>query len=260
MLLGPLQAEWDEIRHRHGLPRLGADLAQAFSSPYLYLVPSCLDFDRARTDLPERVHYVGPCLPKVAEAAGWQSPFSGTRPLVYATAGTVHNSPIFLQELIEASRGEDHDVFITTGSNNERQEFGSLPSNVHVTSFVPQDLVLSKAHAVLCNGGSGAVMGALVRGRPLVLAPLAADQPENALRCAERGVGITLGRVALSATSIRDAVRRILQESSFRTRAEELGRKLATLDGPARAAELLAELARTRSPLLRTTTALRGAA
>jgi MGT family glycosyltransferase len=196
----------------------------------------------------------------VATAAGWQSPFSGNRPLVYATAGTVHNAPIFLQELIEASRGEEHDVFITVGTNNDCQGFRNLPPNVQLASFIPQDLVLSKAAAVLCNGGSGAVMGALVRGRPLVLTPLAADQPENALRCAERGVGISLGRVPLSASAIRDAVRRVLNESSFRVRAEELGGKLASLDGPGRAAELLEQLSRTGGPLLRSSSVLRGAA
>jgi MGT family glycosyltransferase len=203
--------------------------------------------------LPEHVHYVGPCLPTVADGASWQSPFSGTRPLVYATAGTVHNAPTFFRELIEASRGEEHDVFITVGTNNDCAGFRELPANVRVASFVPQDLVLSKADAVLCNGGSGAVMGALVRGRPLVLTPLAADQPENAQRCAERGVGISLAREPLAATAIRGAVRRILKESSFRARAEELGGRLAGLNGPARACELLEKLAKMQAPLLRST-------
>jgi MGT family glycosyltransferase len=260
ILLGPLQSEWSRIRRSHGLRPAQGDLADTFSSPYLYLVPSSLDFDRARSDLPERVHYVGPCMPPSAPVEAWQSPFSGSRPLVYATAGTVHNAPIFLRELIEASRGEEHDVFITVGTNNDCQEFCELPANVQVAGFVPQDLVLSKAAAVLCNGGSGAVMGALVRGRPLVLTPLAADQPENALRCAERGVGISLGRKPLSASAIRDAVRRILNETSFRVRAEELGGKLAALNGPDRAAELLEQLSRTKGPLRRSSSALRGAA
>jgi UDP:flavonoid glycosyltransferase YjiC (YdhE family) len=124
---------------------------------------------------------------------------------------------------------------------------------VRVASFVPQDLILSQADAVLCNGGSGAVMGALVRGRPLVLTPLAADQPENAQRCAERGVGISLGREPLAAAAIRGAVRRILKESSFRARAEELGGRLSTLNGPVRATELLEQLAQKRAPLVRQT-------
>ncbi len=253
LLLSPLQREWAEIRRSHGLKAVGADLAEAFSSPYLYLVPSSLDFDRARSDLPDHVHYVGPCLATAAGGASWESPFSGDRPLVYATAGTVHNAPTFLGELIEASRGEEHDVFITVGSNNDCASFRELPTNVRVASFVPQDLVLSQAGAVLCNGGSGAVMGALVRGRPLVLTPLAADQPENAQRCAERRLGISLGREPLAAATIRAAVRRILRESGFRARAEALGGRLSTLNGPVRAAELLEQLAKTRAPLVRQT-------
>jgi MGT family glycosyltransferase len=251
LLLGPLIRDWSAVRAEHRLPPLAGDLASVFASPFLYLIPSSADFDRSRSDLPGHVHYVGPCLPTTGDDAHWENPFQSERPLVYATAGTVHNAHAFLSKLIEASRGENHDLFVTAGKNNDPSAWRDLPPNVRVAGFVPQDLVLRRASAVLCNGGSGAVMGSLVRGRPLVLVPLSADQPENALRCVERGVGLALGGRSLKVEAIRHALRRVLTEPSFCDRARRLGATLSALNGPERAAELLEQLATTHAPVVR---------
>jgi MGT family glycosyltransferase len=250
-LVGPLAREWSAVRAQYRLPATGRDLAEAFSSPFLYLIPSSVDFDRPRSDLPAQVHYVGPCVAGAPAQSTWENPFPRGRPLVYATAGTVHNSAEFLSKLIAASQGEGYDLFVTVGKNHDESAFRALPANVKVAPFVPQDLVLEKAAAVLCNGGSGAVMGSLVRGRPLVLVPLAADQPENAQRCVERGVGVSLRERSLSVETIRRAVRRVLGEDGFRERARRLGGKLSALNGPGNAADLLEQLAERRAPVLR---------
>jgi MGT family glycosyltransferase len=248
--LSPLRREWSAVRRRHGLPPVGGDLVSALASPYLYLIPSSLAFDRAASDRPPHVHHVGPCLPRAA-AERWEPPFPPGRPLVYATAGTVHNARDFLAPLIEAARGEPYDLFVTVGRNHDPDAWADLPPNVRIERFVPQDLVLAHARAVLCNGGSGAVMGALVAGRPLVLVPLAADQPENARRCVERGVGLLVRARPLRPAAIRQALRQVLGDPGYRDRAASLGSRLAREDGATRASELLEALTRTGKPVPR---------
>lgn len=239
-----LEAEWSVIRARHGLPKCG-HLAASFGSPYLYMVPSPAEFDAPRSDLPPQVHHVGPCLPRAPVASdSWEPPFERELPLVYATAGTVFNDVGFLTRLIDAARGEAFNLFVTLGKNRSATEFPNLPANVRVAPFVNQDLILPKTSAIICNGGSGAVMGALVHGVPLVVLPMSADQPENAQRCAELGAGIALRRRPLKAEAIRGAVRQLLAESKYRQRARALSSRFSALNGPANAAGLLEGLAR----------------
>jgi zeaxanthin glucosyltransferase len=60
-----------------------------------------------------------------------------------------------------------------------------------------------------------------------------------AARVAARGAGIVVPRKKLSADRLRRAVQLVLDEPSYRERAQELGRTLREIDGPAMAAEII---------------------
>jgi MGT family glycosyltransferase len=251
VLNGLLASEWGRLRAREGLPPGAPHLAESVSSPYLYTIPSPAEFDFPRADLPPHVHYVGPCLE--AEPAGehWSNPFGGRRPLVYCTAGTVADPRPLARAAVEAVRGEPVDLFITLGPHVPPSELGPLPPNVAVAPFVPQRLLLPHASAVLCNGGSGAVMGALAAGRPLIVAPQLSDQPENAARCAALGAAVVLPAHRASASALREALRAVLGRPSYAAAAARMAASLAALDGPAAAARLLVRLAKTGRPVHR---------
>jgi UDP:flavonoid glycosyltransferase YjiC (YdhE family) len=55
--------------------------------------------------------------------------------------------------------------------------------------------VLDAAAAVVCHAGVGTVYGALSAGVPLVVAPLAADQPICAMGCVLAGAAVSLAPV-----------------------------------------------------------------
>lgn len=85
-------------------------------------------------------------------------------------------------------------------------------------------------------------MAALVNGLPLVVSPISADQPDNAERCAALGIGGVVESERFSPEALRDAVRMILSEPSYRRSAERIRDEIHALPGPEHAARLLEQL------------------
>jgi UDP:flavonoid glycosyltransferase YjiC (YdhE family) len=77
---------------------------------------------------------------------------------------------------------------------------------------------------------------------PVVAMPLGRDQLDNAARVAHHGAGLRLKPKA-PADAIARAVKRVLDEPSFRANAERLGAAIAAETAEDRAAEELEDLA-----------------
>jgi MGT family glycosyltransferase len=146
-------------------------------------------------------------------------------PFVYATMGTVFNEPQLFRLLLDALDGLP--AVLTTGRGASVD--GSIPAGVVVAEFLPQEDVLSHAHAVVSHGGSGTMLGALAHGLPLVLVPQGADQFDNAVLCEAAGVAVVVGRDELDAVTVRAALERVLEEPSFAAAAGRLAAEMAAM-------------------------------
>jgi UDP:flavonoid glycosyltransferase YjiC (YdhE family) len=251
-VFGLLAKRWEKFRAAQGLPPKHVTLAEHVLSPYLYIIPSVARFDYSREDLPPQVHYVGPCLwaePSTVE--DWVPDFPHDYPIVYCTAGTVADSLAFIKTFIAAVDGKQVNLFATLGKQHSPAALGALPENVKVTQYMPQKLVLRHVDAVICNGGSGATMAAVLAGKPMVIIPMISDQPENARRWERLGVAKTLKLGDLNVVSAWSLIRAVISDPQLRARAEELGRAFARVDGPAQGASLLEALANTLQPVRR---------
>jgi MGT family glycosyltransferase len=181
----------------------------------------------------------------------------GSRPVVYATLGSVFNhAPHIFEVILTALADEPLDLIITVGPGNDPERFGTQPPNVHIVSYLPQSLLLPRCDLVITHAGFNTVMAALSAGLPLYCLPMGADQPYNALRCVELGVGLsaahgptpnpvgpTIDPEGLDPAEIRSAVRRLLDETRWREAAERLRSEILSLPGPDEAAGLLEQLA-----------------
>ena len=156
----------------------------------------------------------------------------GARPVLYVSLGTV---PLFNQVatfdvLLEAVAGEDLDVVVTIGPNNDPDALAAVPSNVHVHRWLPLRALLAHCDAVVCHGGSGTTLAALHAGLPLVLVPQGADQFENALACAKAGAAQVLRPEELDASAVRDAVLAVIApDSPERAAARGLAQEIAAM-------------------------------
>ncbi len=173
------------------------------------------------------------------------------RPTVYATLGTVFNSarPVF-DAILAALRDEPVNLILTVGRNVDPDTFGPQPGNVHIARYIPQTLILPRCDAVVAHGGINTVLAALLAGKPLVLLPQGADQFLNAQRCEALGTGRTVTPGAQTPEAIREAVRAVLGEGSYRESTERARAEIAAMPGPEEAVGLLERLAREKRPIL----------
>jgi MGT family glycosyltransferase len=125
--------------------------------------------------------------------------------------------------------------------------FGPQPPNVHIERHLPQTQLLPHCDLFISHGGFNSVKEALSRGVPLVVLPIMSDEPYSAERCAALGVGRAVAPEERTPEAIRDAVRSLLNDPSYRARAEELSAEMQALPGAERVVELLTGLARNRA-------------
>lgn len=243
------QRDANALRAEYGLAPIRTSVTQFAASMPLYMIPSTPEFDLCRADLPPAVHYIGPCSWDQGAASSTLRPWddlNGERPLVYVTEGTLRSSePFLLQTALKALTDAPVCVLMTTGTHRDPQSLARnrLPSNIRVERYVPMSAFIGRTDVVVTTGGSGTVMTAIKAGVPLVVVPTEWDQPENARRVAESGVGLRLSRRQCSARRLRQSIMRVLNDSFFRSNAGILAEKCRSYGGPRQAAILLTELA-----------------
>jgi UDP:flavonoid glycosyltransferase YjiC (YdhE family) len=185
-------ATLDELRAELGLARdPHADALRG--SPYLTLVPPALEQPGALG--PPVTHRFRQVRDGTSPLPDWWG--GNDDPVVYLTFGSVAGLLGFFprpyRDAIESLAGVRARVLLTTGADGDPAGLGPLPPNVHAERWVPQELVLPHAAAVICHGGYGSVLGALAHGLQLVTMPIfGGDQWHNGRRVAEIGAGIAL--------------------------------------------------------------------
>jgi UDP:flavonoid glycosyltransferase YjiC (YdhE family) len=140
-----------------------------------------------------------------------------SRPLVYVTMGTAFNkkSEIF-RAILDGLTREPIDVVVTVGASGDPEALGSPTANVRIERFIPQSLLLPHCSVFVSHGGSGALLGALNAGVPILAIPQGADQFLNADRIIETGIGLRLMPHELNPDTVRDAVRTLIDDGRYR--------------------------------------------
>ncbi len=176
------------------------------------------------------------------------------RPTVHGTLGTTIGSrtPGAFEALAEGLAGEPYNVILTVGRNRDPAEVDPGASNVFVERYIPHSLLLPHCDAVVCHCGLSTTLVTLMNGLPLVAIPLGDDQIDNAERVRQIGAGIIINPDERTHERVREAVRTVLEDSSYRVNAERFRDDVQALPGLDYAAELLERLARERRPIIRT--------
>jgi UDP:flavonoid glycosyltransferase YjiC (YdhE family) len=204
-------------------------------SDELALVATLPSLEVPRADWPAYAHVIGPCLYDTGSDVPALPPDAG--PLVLIAASTAHEHLALVRASLDAVARLGVRAVLTSGKSPAPE---ALPDGVVAASFVSHDALLPQCNAVICNGGHGIVARALSHGVPLVVVPGHGDQQENGYRVARAGAGLAVKRRKLGRLS--GALREVLADRRFAEAAGRIAREAATLDGPARAAELVEAL------------------
>lgn len=167
-------------------------------------------------------------------------------PLVVAGLGTntaLHpaDRPLF-EPIVEALGSLPCTAVVALGSTQRLAAWtGPRRSNVRLVSFVRQRLLLRTAAAFITHAGFSSVTEGLLAGVPMLAIPVMAEQPRNAARLSELGLGVTLPLEQADPASIAAATTRLLTENAFTTAARAIQRESLGLPGFDHLATELAE-------------------
>ena len=206
------------LRARYGLP-VDVELARWHAAGFLTTRPPALRNPDDAMPSATRPLRPEPSDEVVASTPGWVAERDPSVRRVAITLGTaVPDRAETLAPLASAFADLEAEVVVTTGPGVDPQALGPMPGNVRVSAYVPMSRLLATCDVLAFHGGSGTMLAALSAGVPLVVMPVAADQPENADRCAAAGVGVTLGPAARDPASVRRAVELVLDTPGYRAR------------------------------------------
>lgn len=175
-------------------------------------------------------------------------------PLVYLTLGTSVNGLLdVFRAALAALDGLPVRVAVSVGRDQDPAVLGDRGPAVFVARYIPHSAVLPRCAAAVVHGGFNTVLGALTYGVPFVCIPVNGDQPVNAQRCEALGVSLTCGDSSPDAlemrapkidpAALREQIRRILDETTFRTAAQAISVEIAGLPPAEAGVGLIEELA-----------------
>ena len=127
-----------------------------------------------------------------------------------ADAGVVRSDPGWAARRADQPRGR------ASGGTATRPSLARSRRMSASRGTCPPAALLPRCDVVVTHGGFGTIMGCLAVGVPLVVIPVNGDQPRNARRCADLGVGRVVGPDERTPEVIRTAVRAVLADPSYR--------------------------------------------
>jgi UDP:flavonoid glycosyltransferase YjiC (YdhE family) len=221
----------NRLRAAHGLPP-DPELARQHARGFLTTRPPSLH--DPSDPMPASARPLRPVAADeaLADAPGWiDNPRAARR--VCVTMGTMPlATEAVLPWIAAAFEGFDGEVVVTTGPSTDPALLGSPPENARVVPYVPMSRLLPTCAAVVFHAGSGTMLAALAAGVPMVLVPVAADQPTNAERCEAAGVGVVVRRDARDAAAVRDAVDRVLGDERYAAAARRVRLEIEAMPPP----------------------------
>ena len=118
-----------------------------------------------------------------------------------------------------------------------------VPDTVLMVDSIPFSWLFRRVAAVVHHGGAGTTSAGLRAGVPSIVIPFFGDQPFWGQRVAELGVGpAPIPRRRLTVERLAQAMQKAVTDQTMRQRAADLGAKIRTEDGIARAVAVVQQI------------------
>jgi UDP:flavonoid glycosyltransferase YjiC (YdhE family) len=165
------------------------------------------------------------------------------RPFVYATVGGAVASEAFVETLVEGLERSEVQGLITVGTRLPVSVVARFNrGRVRALSFLTDDLrAMRAADMLLWHGGHETMLKAVACGTPAVGVPFEFDQLSNVRALERTGAGLRLKRDSMSPAGVASAVRRVLDQPSYREAAQRLAKSNRQAGGAQRLVDLIAE-------------------
>lgn len=160
----------------------------------------------------------------------------GPPPVVFTLGTTAVNDPgRFYEEGIAAvSKLGIRAVLLTGAAGVDR--FRAHSDQIAVVASAPHDLLFPRACLVVHQGGIGTLSEVILAGKPMVIAPFAHDQADNAWRASRLGASLTVPRSRFRADNLARLIRAMALEPRWKRAASKAQRAIQREHGARTAA------------------------
>jgi rhamnosyltransferase subunit B len=171
----------------------------------------------------------------------------GEPPIVFTLGSTaVRVGENFFRTSIEVARRLKRRALLLVSDSGDLS-MNDPANGIGVFDYAPHSLVMPRASVVVHQGGIGTAGQALRAGRPMLIVPHGQDQPDNARRCVELGVGRLLAVKRYSVGRVTKEIGELLANKSYGDRAAEMGRTVEAEHGSETACNLIEDALRQRA-------------
>jgi glycosyltransferase (activator-dependent family) len=158
------------------------------------------------------------------------------RPRVALTMGvslTDHGAgySVGVQNVLDELSTLDIEV-VATIAESEQQKLRNVPDNARIVSYAPLHALAPTCSAIITHGGYGTFLTAALHGVPQLSAPWDFDAPVLATRAAAQGGSLMIRADEATGPVVREYVRRLLDEETFKQRAAALRDEIHALPTP----------------------------
>jgi MGT family glycosyltransferase len=236
----PIVATVNEFHQQHGLDEYKPRSPIRHELAEISQIPARFDFPNRK--LHDRFHYVAPFHSLESRSAvefPWEK-LTDDKPIIYASMGTIQNRMKHVFETVaKACEPLAVQLVISLGGGANLDDFSSLAGDPIVVHYAPQLELLKRSAICITHAGMNTTLECLAHGVPMLAIPVTNDQPGVSTRIEHHGVGRRLSLGKLNADEVRADLQLLLSDSNFRNRSLEFKEQLASMDGPALAADII---------------------
>ncbi|XP_017492770.1 PREDICTED: uncharacterized UDP-glucosyltransferase YdhE-like, partial [Rhagoletis zephyria] len=256
LLQETLQEFHEKMAREYGVPVPNADslLQTAHYSPYLniYAYPEELDYLDIRP-LPPTFRAF-PHFIRLSEKA--EEDFSGIPEeflslklgkLVYVSMGSMGSvCRLLMSRLVEMLSSSTNRFIFSLGPSYDHltKEKGPLPSNIWAAKFVPQIEVLQLVDLVVTHGGNNTLLESLYFGKPMIVCPLFAEQPENAQRLEEVGLGLRINPYTCEPEEMLSKIEQLLGDEALKQKLKVISQQMQASQSTQQVAQAIVKVAK----------------
>jgi len=208
------------------------------------------------------VVHTGPMFSSQAQAPlpDWIDDFAGDKPLIWVYCGNPRykmgpniagpgDSIVVLRAAFEVLADLDARVIVTAGFQERPEELPPPPDNFREADFLPGLSLARRCDLVVHHGGHGSCMAGAFAGTPALIIPTISERESNARRMTSLGVAELLiptvdesGEMRISSVEFGKTVQTMLADSSYRTKAAALSKRMGEYGGPGAIADRIEAL------------------
>ena len=214
------------------------------ASPYLNLLlyPEPVKFKRQNALDPNKFQYLHGCVRNEKEYTVPTFNKNNEGKLIYLSFGSLGSGDTdLLKRLIEVLGKTEHRILVNVGDYKE--EYTSIPDNIHIDSWYPQPSVIPQCDLVIHHGGNNSFTECLYFGVPAIIMPYVWDGHDNATRVHETKHGLKMHRSDWDDSQLLDNINFLLHDSQIQKNLESTSKFMQSDNGSSKAAKLILDLA-----------------